>query len=120
MVLFPPPFYFVFYISNRLSYIQNNFSYELARPIMGIIFLVYDNIYIRDSRLNRPESISLANYAKRAQTLKFVGGALYYWACANNCSWLASSVKQASSLELLYYIARLDLIGKAPLNGNIL
>ena len=23
-----------------LSYIQNNFSYELARPIMGIIFLV--------------------------------------------------------------------------------
>ena len=40
MVLFPPPFYFVFYISNLLSYIQNNFSYELARPIMGIIFLV--------------------------------------------------------------------------------
>ena len=41
MVLFPPPFYFVFYISNLLSYIQNNFSYELARPIMGTIFLVY-------------------------------------------------------------------------------
>ena len=40
MVLFPPPFYFVFYISNFLSYIQNNFSYELARPIMGTIFLV--------------------------------------------------------------------------------
>ena len=40
MVLFPPPFYFVFYISNLLSYIQNNFSYELARPIMGTIFLV--------------------------------------------------------------------------------
>ena len=39
MVLFPPPFYFVFYISNLLSYIQNNFSYELARPIMGTIFL---------------------------------------------------------------------------------
>ena len=38
MVLFPPPFYF---ISNLLSYIQNNFSYELARPIMGTIFLVY-------------------------------------------------------------------------------
>ena len=37
MVLFPPPF---FYISNLLSYIQNNFSYELARPIMGTIFLV--------------------------------------------------------------------------------
>ena len=29
-----------FYISNLLSYIQNNFSYELARPIMGTIFLV--------------------------------------------------------------------------------
>ena len=35
-----PPFYFVFYISNLLSYTQNNFSYELARPIMGTIFLV--------------------------------------------------------------------------------
>ena len=31
---------FFFYISNLLSYIQNNFSYELARPIMGTIFLV--------------------------------------------------------------------------------
>ena len=47
MVLFPPPFYFVFDISNLLSYIQNNFSYELARPIMGTIFLVYIyNIYM--------------------------------------------------------------------------
>ena len=35
-----PPFYFVFDISNLLSHIQNNFSYELARPIMGTIFLV--------------------------------------------------------------------------------
>ena len=43
MVLFPPPFYFDFDISILLSYIQNNFSYELARPIMGTIFLV---IYI--------------------------------------------------------------------------
>ena len=40
LVLFPPPFYFVFYISNLLAYIQNNFSYELARHIMGTIFLV--------------------------------------------------------------------------------
>ena len=40
MVLFPPPFYLVLDISNLLSYIQNNFSYELARPIMGTIFLV--------------------------------------------------------------------------------
>ena len=40
MVLFPPPFYFAFDISILLSYIQNNFSYELARPIMGTIFLV--------------------------------------------------------------------------------
>ena len=40
MVLFPPPFYFVYDISNLLSYIQNNFSYELARHIMGTIFLV--------------------------------------------------------------------------------
>ena len=50
VVLFPPPFYFVFYISNLLSYIQNNFSYELARPIMGTIFLVY--IYSTCKRAN--------------------------------------------------------------------
>ena len=67
VVLFPPPFYFVFYISNLLSYIQNNFSYELARLIMGTIFLViiYNNIYIRDSRLNRPESVSLASLTRQ-------------------------------------------------------
>ena len=39
-------------------------SYELARPIMGTIFLVY-NIYIRDSQLNRPESVSLASLARQ-------------------------------------------------------
>ena len=61
MVLFPPPFYFVFDISNLLSYIQNNFSYELARPIMGTFFLVI----IYDSRLNRPESVSLASLARQ-------------------------------------------------------
>ena len=66
MVLFPPPFYFVFDISNLLSYIQNNFSYELARPIMGTIFLVY--IYIRDSQLNRPESVSLASLSRQLHT----------------------------------------------------
>ena len=46
VVLFPPPFYFVFDISNLLSYIQNNFSYELARPIMGTIFLVTMYIFV--------------------------------------------------------------------------
>ena len=39
VVLFPP-FYFVFYISNLLSYIKNISSNELARPVMGTIFLV--------------------------------------------------------------------------------
>ena len=126
MVLFPPPFYFVFDISNLLSYLQNNFSYELARPIMGTIFLVYNTvvpllrdhpvvhtkvvfeegwsfirrrkqckpkhvssgivvlnvrwsgwslkrgttvyIYIRDSQLNRPESVSLASLARQLHT----------------------------------------------------
>ena len=48
-------------------YIQNNFSYELARPIMGTIFLVIYNIYIRDSRLNRQESVSLASLARFAR-----------------------------------------------------
>ena len=51
MVLFPPPFYFVFYISNLLSYIQNNFSYELARPIMGTIFLVGERDTLRSVQL---------------------------------------------------------------------
>ena len=37
MVLFPPPFYFIFDISNLLSYIQNISSNELARPVMGTI-----------------------------------------------------------------------------------
>ena len=31
-----------------------------ARPVMGTIFLV--SLVIRDSQLNRPESVSLANY----------------------------------------------------------
>ena len=49
VVLFPPPFYFVFDISNLLSYIQNNFSYELARPIMGTISLVIGQRSERDT-----------------------------------------------------------------------
>ena len=32
--------FFLYLKSLLLSYIQNNFSYELARPIMGTIFLV--------------------------------------------------------------------------------
>ena len=40
MVLFPPPFYFDFDISNFLSYKQNKVNYEFARPVMGTIFLV--------------------------------------------------------------------------------
>ena len=50
MVLFPPPFYFVFDISNLLSYIKNISSNELACPVMGTIFLVY--IYMRTSVSN--------------------------------------------------------------------
>ena len=62
VVLFPPPFYFVFDISNVLSYIQNNFSYELARPIMGTIFLVY--IYTVRLIIEHPREwlASLADY----------------------------------------------------------
>ena len=36
---------FVFDISNLLSYIQIS-SYELARPIIGTIFLVYVGMYV--------------------------------------------------------------------------
>ena len=37
-----------------LSYIQNNFSYELARPIMGTIFLVIYVLLYGQTRLHYP------------------------------------------------------------------
>ena len=37
---------------------------DLARPVMGTIFLVII-IYIRDSQLNRPESVLLASLARQ-------------------------------------------------------
>ena len=49
VVLFPPPFCFDFDISNLLSYIQNISSNELARPVMGTIFLV---IYMHSVGIN--------------------------------------------------------------------
>ena len=61
MVLFPPPFYFVFDISNLLSYIQNNFSYELARPLMGTIFLVIIIIGERAKRARHSQVCSIEN-----------------------------------------------------------
>ena len=53
MVLFPPPFYFVFDISNLLSYIQNISSNELAPPVMGTIFLVNIAYYTSKSGIWR-------------------------------------------------------------------
>ena len=41
MVLFPSPFYFVFDISNLFRTYKIISSYELTRPVMGTIFLVY-------------------------------------------------------------------------------
>ena len=35
VVLFPSPFYFVFYISNLISYIQNNFKLRARSPHNG-------------------------------------------------------------------------------------
>ena len=43
MVLFPPPFYFFFISQTSYRTFKIISSYELARPIMGTIFLV--NIY---------------------------------------------------------------------------
>ena len=54
VVLFPPPFYFVFDILNLLSYIQNISSNELARPVMGTIFLV---IILVRKELKREENL---------------------------------------------------------------
>ena len=56
-------FFFIFQTSYRTYKIIS--SYDLARPIMGTIFLVIYNIYIRDSRLNRQESVSLASLARQ-------------------------------------------------------
>ena len=49
LVLFPPPFYFVFDISNLLSYTQNNSSYELACPLMGTVLCI---MYVGMSRMS--------------------------------------------------------------------
>ena len=43
MVLFPPPFYFVLISQTSIVHTKIISSYELARPIMGTIFVV--NIY---------------------------------------------------------------------------
>ena len=59
--------FFVFYISNLLSYIQNNFSYELARPIMGTIFLVY-NILHREC-INTKISMRVQQCVRYARSL---------------------------------------------------
>ena len=63
--------YSILFFISQTSYLTYKIisSYELARPIMGTIFLV---IYIRDSRLNRPESVSLASLARQLYgTCKF-------------------------------------------------
>ena len=45
MVLFPPPFYIVFDISNLLSYIQNNWASE-ASPTLGCSIEISRDIYV--------------------------------------------------------------------------
>ena len=47
VVLFPPPFYFVFDISNLYRTYKIISSNELARPLMGTIFLVSGLFYMR-------------------------------------------------------------------------
>ena len=46
MVLFPPPFYFV--LISQTSYLTYKIisSYELARPVMGTIFLVSIGVHL--------------------------------------------------------------------------
>ena len=78
MVLFPPPFYFVIYISNLLSYIQNIFSYELARPIMGTIFLVGERDTLRSVQLRIADIYNVLYNIVRANFVlitRKVGGA---------------------------------------------
>ena len=85
MILFPPPFYFVFDISNLLSYIQNNFSYELARPIMGTIFLVYVTIV---------PDYTLCNYAT-------VTGTIVPKLYSNACDYVFGAIQTSTSVLLL-------------------
>ena len=63
---------FVFDISNLLSYIQIS-SYELARPIMGTIFLVYVCMY-NMCVCRGPKSVGGITWAKRAHAQS------QYWA----------------------------------------
>ena len=71
VVLFPPPFYFVFYISNLLSYIQNNFSYELARPIGNHFSSYY--IILKIEKMENLFNFFNINFAKaRSQSFCFL------------------------------------------------
>ena len=54
LFLFCLPLLSIFFLKTKRN--------DLARPVMGTIFLVY-----RDSRLNRPESVSRAERARHSQ-----------------------------------------------------
>ena len=56
LFLFCLPLLSILFLKNKRN--------DLARPVMGTIFLVII-IYIRDSQLNRPESVSLASLARQ-------------------------------------------------------
>ena len=55
----------IFFLISQTSYCTYKIISAMSSlgPIMGTIFLVY--IYIRDSQLNRPESVSLASLARQ-------------------------------------------------------
>ena len=68
MVLFPPPFYFVFDISNLLSHIQNNWASE-ACPTLGCSIEISRDIYMSVGRsvcLSWSKSVGGITWAKRA------------------------------------------------------
>ena len=98
MVLFPPPFYFVFYISNLLSYIQNNFSYELARPIMGTIFLVYTYLFYTSysyNSISRYAYLGISAHIPRRDLVIFSRDLVIF------SSWHASSVVRVYFIVML-------------------
>ena len=69
MVLFPPPFYFVFDISNLLSYIQNNFKLWARSPHNGNHF---SSIYIIGERAKLVRHSQVCSIENRGYIIYYI------------------------------------------------
>ena len=62
MVLFPPPFYFVLKTQTSYRTYKTISSNELARPVMGTIFLVVVLVVVVGSNSNSNSSASSGSW----------------------------------------------------------